>query len=186
MAYYTEVELQKIGFKKLGKAVKISRKVSIYDPEKISLDDFARIDDFCVLSGKISIGKYTRICVMCNLAGGEPGITLEDYSALSYGVQVFAQTDDYTGCLATNPVDSERFRYEFKKPIHISKHVLVGASSVIFPGVTLAEGSAIGAMTLVNRSTEAWKIYAGIPAKVIKDREKELLQMKEKAHLENH
>jgi galactoside O-acetyltransferase len=53
--------------------------------------------------------------------------------------------------------------------------VIVGASSIIFPGVTLAEGCSVGAMTLVNKSTAPWGIYVGNPARRVKERKKDLL-----------
>ena len=61
MAYFSQEALKDIGFKSLGKNVKISDKASIYNPEKIELGDFSRIDDFCVISGRVSIGKYVHV-----------------------------------------------------------------------------------------------------------------------------
>ena len=39
----------------------ISKKVSIYSPQKISIGNNVRIDDFCILSGNITLGNYCRI-----------------------------------------------------------------------------------------------------------------------------
>ena len=46
MSKYTEEELQKLGFKFIGKNVLISQKSSIYGMDKISIGDNTRIDDF--------------------------------------------------------------------------------------------------------------------------------------------
>jgi acetyltransferase-like isoleucine patch superfamily enzyme len=43
--------------------------------------------------------------------------------------------------------------------------------------VILREGTAVGAMALVTRSTEAWGIYTGIPARRQRDRSKKLLSL---------
>lgn len=180
MAYYEKEELEKIGFKYLGKNVKISNKASIYNPEHISIGDNSRIDDFCVLSGKILIGKNVHIAVFCNLAGGEEGIVIEDFSGLAYGVHIFTQSDDYTGMTLTNPTIPDKYKAETKKPVLIKKHVIIGAGSILFPGVTIEEGCSIGAMSLVTKSTESWKIYYGIPAKPIKDRKKNMLEYEKK------
>ncbi len=69
MSYYSNDELKKIGFKSIGKNIKISTKASIYEPENIEIGDRSRIDDFCLLSGKISIGKFVHLAPYCNLAG---------------------------------------------------------------------------------------------------------------------
>ena len=39
------------------------------------------------------------------------------------------------------------------------------------------EGVATGAMSLIKNDIPAWKIVAGIPAKIIKDRKKDLLEL---------
>ena len=182
MAYLTTEQLQNMGFKSLGKNVKISDKASIYDADKIEIGDNSRIDDFCVISGNIKIGKNVHIAPMCLVAGGEEGIILSDYSGLAYQVQVFAQSDDYSGCTLTNPTIPKIYKQEFKKQVFLGKHVIVGAGSIIFPGVNIAEGCSFGAMTLVNKSTEEWGIYLGNPAKRVKDRKKDLLSL-EKEYL---
>ena len=175
MAYYSEEELSALGFKKLGKNIKISTKASIYNHDEIEIDDNSRIDDFCVISGKIKIGKFIHIAPFCLMAGGSCGIIMEDFSGLAYGVQIFTQSDDYSGKTLTNPNIPKKYKNEAMKPIFIGKHSIVGAGSMIMPGVTLAEGTSVGAMSLIRKSTEAWSIYVGNPAKKIKDRSKDLL-----------
>lgn len=185
MPYLTESELEKLGFKFLGRNVKISDKAAIYNPEIISIGDNSRIDDFCVVSGLVEIGKNVHIAPHCLLAGGELGIFMEDFSGLAYYVQVFSQSDDYTGKSMTNPTVPAQYKREFKSPVYIGRHVIVGTSSVVFPGVKLAEGCSVGAMTLVNKSTEPWGVYIGSPARRVKDRSKELLEFEAKYLGEN-
>ncbi|HZK60748.1 MAG TPA: acyltransferase, partial [Anaerovoracaceae bacterium] len=156
--------------------IKISNKASIYNHEMISIGDNSRIDDFCVISGKISIGKNVHIAVFCNVAGGEKGIIMEDFSGLAYSVNIFTQSDDYSGMTLTNPTVPDKYKKEMKEKIIIKKHVIVGAGSMVFPGVVLEEGCSIGAMSMVTRSTEPWKIYSGIPARPKKERLKNLLE----------
>lgn len=177
MAFLNAKEMQKIGFKKIGQNIKISDRAAIHTPEYIEIDDNSRIDDFCVLSGNITIGKNVHIAVFCNVAGGEKGVTLEDFSGLAYGVHVFTQSDDYSGRTLTNPTIPDEFKKETKKSILIRRHCIVGTCSIILPGVTLGEGTSVGAMSMVTKSTEPWSIYFGIPAKKIKDRHKDLLQL---------
>lgn len=183
MAYYTDEEVRQIGFKTIGKNVKISNKASIYNAEQIEIGDNSRIDDFCLLSGKIRLGRNIHITPYCNLAGGEKGIIIDDFSTLAYGVNVFTQSDDYLGETMTNSTIPLKYKKEYKKEIHICKHVIIGAGSYIMPGVRLEEGTSIGAMSLMTKSSKPWKVYVGIPAKVIKKRKKDLLKL-EKQYLE--
>lgn len=180
MAYLSTKQLQKMGFKSLGENVKVSDKASIYNCDQIEIGDNSRIDDFCILSGKIKIGRYCHITPMCLMAGGEPGIIIGDFSTFAYGVKVFSQSDDYSGETMVNSLIPKRYKNEYFAPVHISEDVIVGAGSVIFPGVCLKEGSSIGSMSLVLKSTEAWGVYVGIPAKRIKERSKRLLILKDK------
>jgi len=179
MPYYTLEKLENMRFKRLGQNIKISDKASIYDCEQIEIGDNSRIDDFCVVSGKISIGKNVHITPMCLVAGGEKGITFEDFTTIAYGVQVFTQSDDYSGNTMANSTIPVDFKNEFKSSVLLKKHTIVGARSVIMPGVTLAEGTAVGAMSLVLKSTEPWGIYVGVPVVRLKNRSDNLLALQD-------
>ena len=180
MAYYSEEALEAMNFKSLGSNVKISDKASIYNADQIEIGDNSRIDDFCVLSGIITIRRHVHLAPFCLLAGGQEGIFMDDFSGLAYHSQVFSQSDDYSGMTLTNPTIPSEYKNETKERIHISKHVIVGAGSMVFPGVKIAEGCSVGAMSLVNRSTTAWGIYVGNPAKRVKERSKALLELESK------
>ena len=168
-----------MGFKFVGKNVLISDKASVYNADQIEIGDHSRIDDFCVLSGKIKIGRNVHVAVFCNVAGGSEGVTLCDFSGLAYGCQVFSQTDDYSGRSLTNPTVPAKYKKETKKAVKIGRHCIVGTQSVIFPGVELGEGSSVGAMSMVTKSTEEWSVNFGIPAKRLKGRSRDLLQLEQ-------
>ena len=56
--------------------------------------------------------------------------------------------------------------------VEINQHCIVGANSTILPNVVLNTGSCVGANSLVNSNLTSWKLYAGVPAKIIKERDK--------------
>lgn len=168
-----------MGFKSLGRNVKISTKASIYDPEQITLSDHVRVDDFAMLSGKVSLGWYVHIGAYSLLAGGQAGITFEEWSGVAYRVSVFAQSDDYTGAALATPEVPSRYRKESKKPVLVKKHAAIATGSIVLPGVTIAEGSIICAMSLVRKSTESWTIYQGDPLRRLGARKKDILQREE-------
>lgn len=184
MAYLSEQSLQEMRFKSIGKNVKISDKASIYDADKIEIGDNSRIDDFCVVSGKVSIANFVHIAPFCLLAGGEKGIFMEDFSGLAYAGHIFSQSDDYSGESLTNPMIPAQYKFQKKAAVTIKKHVIIGARSMVFPGVTVAEGCSVGAMSLVTKDTQPWGVYVGIPARRLKERKKDLLQF-EKEFLAN-
>lgn len=184
MGYLNREQLKEMGFKYIGKNVKISDKASIYNCDCIEIEDNSRIDDFCVISGKLKIGRNVHITPMCLVAGGEKGIIFEDFTTVAYGVQVFTQSDDYSGRTMCNSTIPKKYKNELKEEVVIKKYSIVGAGSIIMPGVILAEGTSVGAMSLVLKSTEPWGIYIGNPAKRLKNREKDLIELK-KLYLEN-
>jgi acetyltransferase-like isoleucine patch superfamily enzyme len=184
MAYLTDNELNAMGFKRLGRNVKISDRASIYDVDKIEIGDHSRIDDFCVVSGSIYIGRNVHITPQCLIAGGKPGLIIDDFVTLAYGVKVFTQSSDYSGLTMTNSTVPKEFKEEIILPTKIGRHTIIGAGAIIMPGVKVAEGNAIGANSLVLKSTEAWSIYVGSPALKIKNRKRNLLML-EKKYLES-
>jgi galactoside O-acetyltransferase len=56
----------------------------------------------------------------------------------------------------------------------------VGSASTIVGPSVLGEGSSVGAMSLITKDIDPWGIYAGVPAKRIREREKTLLQLEKK------
>ena len=179
MAYLSQEQLESIGFKKLGRKVKISDKASIYNPECIEIGNNTRVDDFCVLSGTITLGAYVHIAPLCLLAGGIEGIIIGDFSGVSYGSKIFSQSDDYSGEYMASPLIPPQYKNEFKAKVSIARHTLIGANALVFPGVHIAEGCSIGALSLVIKSTEPWGIYVGIPAKRIKEKSKAVLSLEQ-------
>jgi acetyltransferase-like isoleucine patch superfamily enzyme len=177
MPYLTKSQLLKVGFRSVGDNVKISEHTAIYDADKISIGDNTRVDDFCILSGNISIGKYVHVTPMCLIAGGVPGVFIDDYSTLAYGVKVFSQSDDYSGETMANSLIPKRYKREIFKAVSLGRHSIVGAGSIILPGANIGEGVSVGAMSLVLEPTEDWMIYAGIPAKAMKPRSRRLLDL---------
>ena len=179
-SFFNQKELSDIGFKKVGANVLISRKASIYSPEIISIGDNVRIDDFCILSGKIEIHNYIHIASYSCLYGGSDGIVLFDYSNISSRVCIYAKTDDYSGQSMTNPMIPNKYKNVISAPVIIKKHVIIGSTSVVMPGVTLEEGSAFGAFSFITKDSLPWSINIGIPAKRIKDRERDILRIENK------
>ena len=143
----------------------------------MEIGDHTRIDDFCVISGKVTLGRNVHISVFCNVAGGELGVILEDFCGLAYSCHVFSQRDDYTGSTLTNPTVPDRYKNVTKSTVLLQRHSLVGACSIVLPGVTLQVGTAVWAKSMVTYSTEPWSVYFGIPAKRLWARKQDVLQL---------
>lgn len=179
MSFLDRKHLEKLGFRALGENVRVSTLASLHNPAAISLGDDVRIDDFCVLSagrGGMRIGSFVHIAVGCTLIG-EGRIVLEDFCNLSSRVAVYSSNDDYSGSAMTNPTVPAEYRAVEVGPVHMGKHVVVGSGSVILPRVSLGEGVAVGALSLVKSDCLAFHVYAGVPARVIGQRQQRLLDL---------
>lgn len=61
-----------------------------------------------------------------------------------------------------------------EKPVVIEDRVWIGTRATILPGVTLGEGAVVAAGSVVTRDVPAYSIVAGVPAKVIGERNRAL------------
>ncbi len=178
MGFLTNEELKKIGFGALGKNVLISNKCSIYNPKKIQINSNVRIDDFCILSageGGIEIGNNVHIACYVSLIGKNL-IKLGDHVGISSKSCIYSSSDDYSGNFLTGPTISDKFKNVDSRDVILEDHVIIGALSIVLPGVTIKQGSAIGSLSLVSRDTEPWNIYAGVPLKLLKKRSMKMLE----------
>ena len=57
------------------------------------------------------------------------------------------------------------------------KHVIIGSGSVILPSVEIKEGTAVGALSLVNKSLDELSIYVGSPARKVNKRSTKILDL---------
>lgn len=176
-SFYSEEELKQFGFKSIGKEVCISRKASIYGASSIQIGNCVRVDDFCILSGNITLSNYIHIAAYSALYGGNDGIVINDYANISSRVSIYSISDDYSGNTMTNPMIPDDFKNVQSAKVIIDKHVIIASTCVVLPGVHLREGSAFGAFSLINHDSEPFSINVGIPFHKLKDRSKNLLEL---------
>jgi galactoside O-acetyltransferase len=177
---YSDEELAALGFASLGRDVKLHRSVLLINPERIALGNSCRIDCHCLLSAGsdgIGIGSCTHIAAGCYLFGSGGRITMEDFTGISSRVAVYTASDDFTEGFLTNPMVPDEYKKLTVGPVTIRKHAIVGAGSIILPGVELGIGCAIGALACVRKSVEAFHIMVGNPPRKIGERKRQLLDL---------
>ena len=175
-SFYNSKELKDLGLKSYGQNVLISRKASFYSPEIIEIGDNVRIDDFCVVSGKISIGNYVHINPHCGIFAGMEGVEIGNYVSFASKVTIYAISDDYSGeYLTSTLIPSSRSFMKYGK-VNIGDYSILGVGVSVLHGVDIEEGTAVGAMSLITSSTKPWSTYVGIPARFLKERSREMLK----------
>tara|TARA_Y100000992_G_C21098221_1_gene411320 strand:- start:110 stop:643 length:534 start_codon:yes stop_codon:yes gene_type:complete len=165
--FYDNKTLNKIGFKKIGKNVKISKSCLIIGIKNISIGNNVRIDAFTsiiankgylILGDNIHIGGHGHI-----LCPG--GIVIKNNCTFSQGVRIYSQTDDYSGKKPTGLFVKNKSENYIRGKIIIQEKTIIGSGSIILPGVKISKNCSIGALSLVNKSILKPGIYSGIPIK---------------------
>lgn len=157
-----------------GENVIIGKTVRIRYPELVSIGDNSIIDDFTYISTQLEIEGMVHISAGCKLIGGpQSKVVMRKYSTLSPNVVIAAGSDDYVGGIAT-PLVGKEFKGDVEYgTVEIGRHSIVGAGSVILPNVMFGEGAAVGAMSLVKKDLEDWWLYAGIPGRKLRQRDRQ-------------
>lgn len=130
----------------------------------------------------IRIGSGTSIHGGCFITGSNIEIGnntvinrytyLDGRGSLKIGNNVNISHQTLIHTLTHDPQDSN-FNC-LSMPVVIEDHTWIGARAIILPGVTIAEGAVVGAGSVVTKNIPPYKIAVGNPAKVIKERNKNL------------
>lgn len=120
------------------------------------------IDDFVLLYAKkkMRIGNHVHIACFTSITGGEE-FTMDDFSGISQGCRILTGSEDFLDWGFGNPTIPEKYRKTKRAPVRIGKFAVVGANSVICPGVTISEGVTVAACSVVTRNLLPWGVYAG-------------------------
>jgi galactoside O-acetyltransferase len=124
--------------------------------KNIIIDDFV----FIYAKKKMKIGNHVHIASFSSITGGE-SLVMEDFSGLSSGVRIFTGSEDFVDWGFGNPTIDEKYRNVKRGSVHIGKFCVIGANSVILPGVTIGEGVSISAGSVISKDLEPWGVYVG-------------------------
>tara|TARA_Y100001935_G_C17307058_1_gene513012 strand:+ start:1786 stop:2301 length:516 start_codon:yes stop_codon:yes gene_type:complete len=135
-----------------------------------------------ILKGFISIGKNNTIQTKVYFGSGK-NIKIGNNCQINDNVRLDNVTIKNNVMIARDTIilgKSHKFKsldipmnlqgVDSSKKTTIEDDVWIGLRAVILPGVKISKGTIIGACSLVNKDTEPYGIYAGIPAKLIKRR----------------
>lgn len=165
--------------KKCGKNVTIYPLAKIANPENVEIGDYCILDDYTFIEGGDGkkLGKYVHIACFSSIIGGGK-LVMEDFSGLSSGCRLITGSDDFSGKSLTNPTVPMKYKpFAYRGYITIKKHAILGTNTIVHPNVTIGEGAATGSNTVVLQDLEPWSIYVGAPARKVKDRKKDLLDL---------
>jgi galactoside O-acetyltransferase len=163
-------------FKSIGEDVFISEEALIKRPHLCEIGSHNAIDNGVTIATQLIMGDYIHISPFVVVIGGEKSkLILEDFTFIASGTKVVCGSEDYTGGGLIGPTIPEEYRKINYNTIKFERFAGCGVNCSIMPGVTLSEGSILGANSLLTKDTEPWTIYVGSPAKPVKIREKNII-----------
>jgi|SRR5438876_1777355 len=128
-------------------------------------------------AGRVKLGDYALVHGARIICDSE--IVIGDYALISWNVLL---ADTYRV-----PLDPRERRRELQRvptrqprtvaadvparPVHIQRNVWIGFDACILPGVTVGEGSVVGARSVVTEAVPPHTVVAGNPARVIRQLE---------------
>jgi acetyltransferase-like isoleucine patch superfamily enzyme len=143
------MELQNVRYYKakmnVGKHVSIKRGLRARKPANITLGDYVSIGCNVILQAHapIYIGDFTKI---------SPGVII---------------------VTASHDVSKRDFsRVRTTSPVNIGRNCWLGAGAIVLPGVTIGDGTVVGAGSVVTRDLPKDMICVGVPSKPLKPRPK--------------
>jgi acetyltransferase-like isoleucine patch superfamily enzyme len=166
----------------VGENVAVNRSVLFYSPRNVFLGDNVRIDGFCILSaglGGIVLDEHVHLSAYCFLVGPAGRIHLQGFSGLASRCTLYTATDDFREGYLTGPTIPEKYRKVRGGDVILGRHALIGAGSIVLPGVTIGEGAAVGALSLVRKDVPALAIVAGNPLRTLGQRNGDRLRQLE-------
>jgi acetyltransferase-like isoleucine patch superfamily enzyme len=159
------MEKKNINNVKLGKDVKIFDFVNLYG---CSIDDNSKVGTFVEIQKNAFIGKNCKISSHTFIC---EGVHIEDNVFVGHNVTFI--NDKYPR--AANKDGSMQTEDDWKViETFVKKGASIGSSSTILCGVTIGENAIIGAGAVVTKDVPANVTVAGVPAKVIKSKNKYL------------
>lgn len=160
--------------KSVGKDVFISKNVEIRRPHLIKIGSHNAIDAGFYCTTNLHIGDYIHIGPYVTVIGGAEGLLkMGNFTTIAAGSRIVCGSDLHLGAGLIGPTIPKRYRDDVLiEPVIFEDFASIATNVVISAGITLAQGTVVGANSFVNKDTEPWTIYVGNPAKPVKMRNK--------------
>ena len=153
--------------RRVGRGLQIGSGVGFKHLETFAIGDGVFIGAQSYLQGRFDgtfeIGDHVWIGPQSYFDARD--LILEEYVGWGPGARVLGSA--HTGVPADVPIIQTDLDI---KPVRIEAWADIGTNAVILPGVTVGRGSIVGAGAVVTRDVPPFSVVAGVPARVIRQR----------------
>ena len=141
----------------------------------VTVDEDTQVDGFIFFdkeNAKVSIGRRSFVNAMIVSAesidiGDDVliawGTTIVDHN--SHSISFSKRSEDVINWMQ----GKKDWSHVKTSPVKICDKVWIGFNTIILKGVTIGEGSVVGAGSVVTKDVPPWTIVAGNPAKIIRE-----------------
>jgi len=129
----------------VGERVRIKEGLRVEKPHKVTIGNDVRINTDCILQahGGIEIGDFTMVAARVT-------IVTANHDLACRGVEAFDTL--------------------VEAPVRIGRHCWLGTGVIVLPGVTIGDGTVVGAGSVVTRDLPPGMICVGTPARPVRKR----------------
>ena len=148
----------------------LGRGVTIANPAQVRFGDGVRLGHGVYLDangprGRVEIGARSHVDVHSVLYG-QGGLRIGSGCAIAGGVLIYSQTNRFD-LEPERPISEQGAHYA---AVGIGDDVWIGAGAIILPGVCIGDHAVVAAGGVVRSDVPPWKVVAGVPARIVKDR----------------
>jgi len=138
-------------------------------PLLCSLGDHVAIDN-AFISVQMFIGNYVHIGPFVSIIGGQEGeFICQGFNNIMAGARIICSSDRFDDSGLFGSMIPEKYKgTQITKPVVLENFSNVGTNAIVLPGSTLREGVLLTAGSVLMGDTEAWGVYKGNPAVLVK------------------
>ena len=159
----------------------VSKNIRVRYPDHFTIGENSIVDDFSYFATRIVVGDYTHIAARCTIAGGKARLfRIGSFGSVSSGASVWCSSDDFINDIVTIFPEWMEQAGAIKEhfmtgDVLVDDYCAIGANAVVMPKNHIPEGTVVGALSFVppEFAFEPWSVYAGIPIRRVKSRNRE-------------
>jgi acetyltransferase-like isoleucine patch superfamily enzyme len=164
----------------------MSKDIFIHKDAEFKIDpilgDHIAIDKGVYCTVNATIGDYTHISPYVTIIGGKTGEFIsKGFNNIMAGARIICGSDrfDDSGLFGAM-IPKEYKGHQIIEPVIMEMFSNIGTNAIVLPGSTLREGVLLTAGSLLMGDTEAWGVYKGNPAVLIKKIDPTIIKQKAK------
>lgn len=154
----------------IGRNVVIDSDVFIKQKDFCEIGSHVAIDKGFYCTTKFKIGDYTHISPYVTCIGGKHGeFKADGFNNIMSGARIICGSDRFDGSGLFGAMIPEKFKgKQVIKPVIMEKFSNIGTNAVVMPGSILRQGVLLTIGSVLFGDTEAWGVYKGNPAVLVK------------------